>query len=173
MSVEVALPGRAGRIEELYARHAADAGRLAFLLTGDRELAEDLAQEAFVRCIGRLGGIRDPGAFPGYLRRAVVNLTRKHWRRSASERRAMAREYSQRSTRADDPHDPTDRDKIWTALHPLPVEQRAAIVLRYVEDLSESDAAAALGCPKGTLKSRVSRGLQALRVEIGGRDEPD
>jgi RNA polymerase sigma factor (sigma-70 family) len=69
------------RIAELYASHAPKVGRLAYLLTGDRELAEDLAQEAFVRLIGRLSAVRDDAAIAAYLRRSVVNLVRKHWRK--------------------------------------------------------------------------------------------
>ena len=63
-----------GGIEELYARHIGAGVRLAFLLTGDRAHAEDLAQEAFVRCVGRFRHLRQPDAFESYFRRAIVNL---------------------------------------------------------------------------------------------------
>jgi DNA-directed RNA polymerase specialized sigma24 family protein len=65
--------GEAGRIGELYQRHAPGAVRLAYLITGDGMLAEDLAHEAFVRLLGRFRDLRNPRAFPWYLRRTVVN----------------------------------------------------------------------------------------------------
>jgi RNA polymerase sigma-70 factor (sigma-E family) len=169
---DVALnPGRDGRIEMLYERHVRRVGRLAYLLTGDRQLAEDIAHEAFVRAIGRLSALRRPEAFGSYLRRAVINLARKHWSRSATEARYVRREGPREVTRSTELPDITTRDEIWRALQSLPHDQRAAIVLRFFEDLSERDAAAALGCPRGTLKSRVSRGLEGLRIEMRG--EPD
>ena len=69
------------KLEDLYLCHGPEALRLAYLLTGDRELAEDLAQEAFVRVARRLTGLRDAGAVRWYLRRTVVNLAHSHLRR--------------------------------------------------------------------------------------------
>src|SRR2546427_8888668 len=80
-----------GRLGELYLRHADDAVRLAYLLTGDRGLAEDLVQDAFVRLTGRLVHLRDPGAFDAYLRRTVVNLSNSHFRRKRVERNYLER----------------------------------------------------------------------------------
>src|SRR5438034_11204932 len=80
-----------GRLGELYLRHAHDAVRLAYLLTGDRALAEDLVQDAFVRLAGRLVHLRDPGAFDAYLRRTVVNLSHSHFRRRKVERAYLER----------------------------------------------------------------------------------
>src|SRR5207302_804336 len=68
------------RLGELYRRHAPDAARLGYLLTGDRVLAEDLVQEAFVRMFGRFRDLRNPDAFGAYLRKTVVNLSRSHFR---------------------------------------------------------------------------------------------
>src|SRR2546427_12537883 len=80
--------GRAGDrdLAELYRRHVPGAVRLAYLMTGDQVLAEDLAQEAFVRLTGRFAHIRNPDAFPAYLRRTVVNLVKNHYRRLGVER---------------------------------------------------------------------------------------
>ena len=80
------------RLGELYVRHASDAVRLAYLLTGDRALAEDLVQDAFVKLAGRLVHLRDPGAFEAYLQRTVVNLSRSHFRRRKVERAYVDRE---------------------------------------------------------------------------------
>src|SRR5437763_1650463 len=79
------------RLEDLYLRHAPDARRLAFLMTGDRSLAEDLTQEAFARMVGRLVHLRDREAFGAYLRQTVVNLCRMHFRRRQLERAYLGR----------------------------------------------------------------------------------
>src|SRR6059058_2058925 len=90
--VEHAEKVQGGRLGELYRRHAPDAVRLAYLLTGDRALAEDLAQEAFVRMFGRFRDLRNPDAFGAYLRKTVVNLSRSHFRRAKVERAYLERE---------------------------------------------------------------------------------
>ena len=165
MEVELAEPFETGRLADLYLRHGDDATRLAFLLTGDRALAEDLAQVAFVKLAGRLVHLRDPGAFDAYLRRTVVNLANSHFRRKRLERAYLRRERG--SARLDDsPPDPGPRDELWIAMKRLTPRQRAAIVLRYYEDLSEQRVAEILNCRPGTVKSLVSRGLAILRGEI-------
>ena len=149
-----------GRLAELYVAHAPAASRLAYLLTGDRALAEDLVHEAFVRMFGRFRDLREPEAFPRYLRRTVVNLARSHFRR-----RRVERSYLERHPRPAPTELPT-ADDMWERLQQLNARQRAAIVLRYYEDLSERETAEILGCAVGTVKSLVSRGLQELRVRI-------
>src|SRR5438552_12969086 len=83
--VDPSVVADSGRIGELYLRHADAAVRLAYLLTGDRALAEDLVQDAFVRLAGRLVHLRDPGAFDAYLRKTVVNLSHSYLRRKRVE----------------------------------------------------------------------------------------
>jgi RNA polymerase sigma-70 factor (sigma-E family) len=153
------------RITALYALHARKAGRLAYLLTGDPYLAEDLAQEAFVRLMGRLGSIRDEGAIASYLRRSIVNLAQKHWRKLGHERRFLNAECLSVVRSASLP-DVESRDAVWRALEGLPYRQRAAIVLRFYEDLSEKETARVLGWRIGTVKSSVSRGLERVRKEM-------
>lgn len=153
-----------GRLGELYEAHAPDAARLAYLLTGDRALAEDLVQEAFVRLFGRFRDVRHPEAFRAYLRTTVVNLARSHFRR-----RRVERAYLEREGRGPDPApepDPGSQEEMWLALQRLQPRQRAAVVLRYYEDLSEAQTAEVLGCAVGTVKSLVSRGLEQLRLEL-------
>ena len=154
----------AGRLGELYARHAPEAARLAYLLTGDRHTAEDLVQDAFVRVFGRFRDLRDPGSFPWYLRRTVVNQANSRLRRLRTEREYLER----RRVQPPPPSMPdvASRDEMWRALQRLPVRQRAAIVLRFYEDLSEADTAEVLRCRVGTVKSLVSRGLARLRTEV-------
>jgi RNA polymerase sigma-70 factor (sigma-E family) len=154
-----------GRLANLYARHAAEAIRLAYMMTGDRPLAEDLVQDAFVKLAGRLAHLRDPDAFDAYLRRTIVNLANSSFRRRRIERTYLARTAAEPAAVAD-PHDPGRRDELWTGLQRLPVRQRTVIVLRIYEDLPERRVAEILGCRPGTVRSLLSRGLAQLRIQV-------
>jgi RNA polymerase sigma-70 factor (sigma-E family) len=162
----VPAEGVGGRLGALFLRHGDGAVRLAYLLTGDRSLAEDLVQDAFVKLAGRLAHLRDPEAFDAYLRRTVVNLANSHWRRKRLERAYLERQRGRARPVPTEP-DLGSRDALWRALQKLSERQRAAIVLRYYEDLSEQQVADILGCRQGTVKSLVSRGLDVLRGEVG------
>lgn len=153
-----------GALAALYARHAPEALRLAYLLTGDRELAEDLVQDAFVRLAGRLLHVRDPGGFHAYLRTTMVNLTRSHFRRAGVERRYAERQPPIAPVRGPDV---ADREELRSALMALPIRQRTAVVLRYYEDLSESQTAELMRCRPAAVKSLVARGMESLRKTTG------
>lgn len=154
------------RLERLYSENMAAAVRLAYLMTGDQQQARDIAQDAFVKVAGRFHGLRNPDAFPAYLRTTVVNLSRGHLRRLRTQRAYLARQPA-RETPAPTP-DVETRDEMWSALQRLPVRQRAALVLRYYDDLSERQIADALGSSESAVKSLLSRGLQQLRAEMRG-----
>jgi RNA polymerase sigma-70 factor (sigma-E family) len=159
-----------GRLAELYRLHIDQAFRLAYLLTADRELARDLAQDAFVRLTGRLLHLRRPGDFQAYLRTTVVNLANSHFRRRRVERGYLRRQSELRQLRGDD-RDLEVKDQLQRALLALPVRQRTAIVLRFYEDLSETQTAELMRCRTGTVRSLVSRGMQTLRTDLkGARD---
>jgi RNA polymerase sigma-70 factor (sigma-E family) len=155
---------REDKLDELYRAFAPDAVRLAYLLTGDAGLAEDLAQDAFVRVLGRFRDLRNPESFWWYLRKTVVNLSRSYFRRRRIERAFLERERK----RFDQPRpfDPDERRTMQEALLQLRPEQRAAVVLRYFEDLTEAQTAEVLGWPVGTVKSTVSRAMDRLRKEL-------
>lgn len=153
----------AERITALYRQHMPAATRLAYLLTGNHALAEDVAQDAFLRASGRLFALRDETAFGAYLNRAVVNTARNNARRRRLERSHLTREQTRVSDRLDPP-DIETRGVMWAALLTLPERQRAALVLRFYLDLSEAHTAELLRCRPGTVKSAVSRGLAALRA---------
>jgi RNA polymerase sigma-70 factor (sigma-E family) len=166
---EGAATATGGRLEDLYLRYADGAARLAYLLTGDRQVAEDIVQDAFVKLAGRLAHLRDPGAFDAYLRRTVVNLSRSYWRRKKVERAYLKREQGAiGSEPVAGGSSLEDRELLWHAMAGLTERQRAAIVLRFYEDLSEERTAELLNCRPGTVKSLVSRGLETLRAEIRG-----
>src|SRR5439155_1596177 len=160
----------AGRLADLSVRHLASARRLAYLVTGDRGLAEDLVQDAFLRMFGRFQDLRDPGAFEAYLRRTVVNLSRKHFRRRRVERAYVERQAGSLGVEASD-RDVAGEQALRRALLALPLRQRTAIVLRFYEDLSERQTADLLRCRPGTVKSLVSRGMEALRSSIDSEGE--
>lgn len=160
----------AGGLDELYARHIGDGVRLAFLLTGDRPQAEDLAQEAFVRCVGRFRHLRRPDAFAAYLRRTIVNLHTSGLRRRRLERDWLSREGPAATRRVTSQPDVGARLDLWEALRRLPARQRAALVLRYYEDLSERETSEVLGCSVAAVKSLVARGGETLRELVRGEE---
>ena len=168
MPPEMARQGalEASSLGELYVRHAPDGIRLAFLLTGDRALAEDLVQDAFAHLVGRLRHLRDPGAFAPYLRRTIVNLATSHFRHRGVERAYLERIAAAPTT---EPAAPEELDEtMHDALLRLPERQRAALVLRFYEDLSDVQTAEVLRCSSGTVRSLVSRAMKTLRTELEG-----
>jgi len=152
----------AGNLTDLYVRNAPGAIRLAYLLTGDQALAEDLVQDAFVRVVGRLAHLRSPDAFDAYLRRSIVNLSKNHFRHRAVERAYLARENRETDTGSVETAIVT-HESMRQALLQLPERQRVALVLRFYEDLPDGQIAEILRCRPGTARSLISRGVQALR----------
>jgi RNA polymerase sigma-70 factor (sigma-E family) len=135
-----------------YATHYVRSVRIAVLLVDSRAVAEELAQDAFVEVLQAWGRIDEPAA---YLRVSLVNRCRSWGRRRRLEKHQQV----------DDRVGP-DQDTalaIRAALRRLTSRQRAAIVLRYYEDLTEADTARVLGCRPGTAKSLVSRGLASMK----------
>jgi len=135
--------------------------RLAFGLTGDRWLAEDIAQTALARAYvawRRVSRADDPDA---YLRRILVNASHRRFRRhQVTEQPGDPPE-----TPVDGPADLVgERAALLAALRQLPPRQRAVVVLRYWEDLTDAQIAAALGCSAGTVRSQLSRALAKLRT---------
>ena len=157
----------ANGLADLYERHAPAAGRLAYLLTGDRALAEDLVQEAFVRVVGRFRHLRVPDAFEAYLRRTIVNLHTSYLRRRRLERAYLEREHAAARPGPTVMPDVGVREELWRALLALPARQRVAVVLRYYEDLSERETADALRCSVAAVKSLSARAMETLRARIG------
>ncbi|SOC49225.1 RNA polymerase sigma-70 factor, sigma-E family [Blastococcus aggregatus] len=135
--------------------------RVAFLLTGDRGLAEDLLQTALLKTSRRWSRIADRQAAYPYVRRVLVT-TSASWRR----RRRVGEVLTDRLPEPATAGGAAAPGRAVAALEALPPRMRAVIVLRYYEDLSEADTAAALGCSVGSVKSQASRGLARLRVDL-------
>jgi len=137
--------------------------RLGYLLTGDWAEAEDLAQEAMVRTYRAWGRITErerPGA---YARSVLVNRRRSLLRRSA----VAAKHAEMLRSPEYQPNLGEESMVLWQAIRSLPQRQRAAIVLRFYEDMPEADVAAVLEMPVGTVKSLVHRGIAKLRENLG------
>lgn len=145
-------------VAHLYASHRDRLRRVAYLMTGQREAAEEIVHEAFARVHRRWASIDLPAA---YLRTAVVNLC-LNWRRHA----AIERERTPRPRQIDDVVSPPEIDETWDALARLPHDQRVAVVLRYYEDLSVDAIAQVMDCPAATVRTRIHRGISKLRQEM-------
>jgi len=138
--------------------------RVGFLLTGDWDQAEELAQEAMARTFAAWSRVRGYDRPAAYARKVLVNRHRSLLRRAVVEARHAL------TSRPQHWHEPDfggDDLVLWQALQRLPARQRMAIVLRYYLDLPEADVARLLGVPVGTVKSLVHRGLARLREQLG------
>ncbi|WP_406719514.1 SigE family RNA polymerase sigma factor [Streptomyces althioticus] len=145
--------------------------RTARSLTGNPSDAEDLLQTALAKTYVAWERIEDHRALDGYVRRALVNTRTSQWRkRKVDEFACDELPEPDPLPAADDPAEQQAlRDAMWRAVMRLPARQRAMVVLRYYEDLSEAQTAEVLGVSVGTVKSAVSRALGKLRedAELG------
>jgi len=159
--------GRDGSAEvsELFGAHHRRLVGLASLLVDDRQVAEDVVQEAFAALYRHWGRLRDQNAAVAYLNRAVVNGSRDVLRRGRRAERATLRlvprpEALQSAEQGVVAHQEADR--LWGAITALPMRQREALVLRYYLDQTEAEIAETLGISRGSVKQHASRGLAAL-----------
>src|SRR6266702_6867597 len=135
--------------------------RLAYVLTGDQGHAEDVAQTAFARAYASWPKVRRTDNPEAYVRRIVVNENRNRYRKHRVAERLTDSPPERGAADATRQYD--ERSALVAALQRLGPRQRAVIVLRYWLDLTEAEAAAALNCSAGTVKSQTSRALAALR----------
>lgn len=160
----------AAEFHGFFERHYAELARLAHLLTGEADAADDLAADALVALWRRWDRVRDAEHPAAYARGVVANLARSRIRSAMRERRRIAIFWSQRSERVEGPDVPAVLD-LREALQRLPFRKRACVVLRHAFDLSERDTAQALGISVGTVKSQTSRGVAELeRLLAAPRD---
>jgi RNA polymerase sigma-70 factor (sigma-E family) len=154
-------------LSDLYRAEYANLVRLACLLVDQREVAEEIVQEAFVKLDRSWERVADPAARPAYLRSIVMNLARSGLRRrmvarkhrpapmpdaAAAEHHAVLRE---------------DQREVIAAIGTLPTRQRQCLVLRFYEDLTEVQIAEALGISQGSVKTHLHRAMQAMTNRLG------
>jgi RNA polymerase sigma-70 factor (sigma-E family) len=147
--------------DEFVTHHGPELLRLAYMLSGSREQAEDLVQNALVKTYRKWDSVASADRPIAYVRTIVVREHLSWWRRLSNHEIPSAI-----------PEDVTDvfpdaeiaeTDAMWRLLANLPRRQRAVLALRYYEDLSDADIAQLLGCSTGTVRSNASRGLATLR----------
>ncbi|MEV5595493.1 SigE family RNA polymerase sigma factor [Streptomyces sp. NPDC052496] len=149
-----------------FERHHAELARLAHLLTGETDAADDLAADALLALWHRWDRVRAAEHPVAYARGVVANMARGRIRSTVRERRRIALFWSQRPERSDGPDVAAVVD-VRQALERLPFRKRACVVLRHAFDLSERDTALALGISVGTVKSQTSRGMAELQRHLG------
>ena len=165
--------GELDAYEEIVRRHQAIAFRTAWVITRSAADAEEAAQDAFVKAHAALPRFREGSPFRPWLLAIVANEARNRVRGAGRHVRIAQRVVEER--RPDDAVpspgaallDSEQRDRLLAAIERLPQPAREAIACRYLLDLSEEETAAALDCPHGTVKSRISRALDRLRSELG------
>lgn len=139
--------------------------RTAYLVIGDYQLAEDLLQESLVKVYVAWPRLHDPGKAEAYTRRVIVT-TAISWRRRRSFHEPPTADVPE-TVVLDETEGVTGHDELWSELRLLPPRQRAAVVLRFCEDLSEAQTAELMGCAVGTVKRHVSVALGKLRAHLG------
>lgn len=148
-------------LQRAFERHYVRLVRFCVLLSASQHLGEDLAQEAFVRAARKVPLIPDPDQ-QKYLRVTALNAWRNGLRRRRLERQHVYRADQEIPvTLAVEVH-----DALWRAIVGLPPRQRAVVVLRYYEDLSERETARVLGCSVGTVKSQASKAIRKLKEAL-------
>ncbi|MFH8470107.1 SigE family RNA polymerase sigma factor [Streptomyces sp. NPDC017991] len=156
---------------DFFERHYSELARLAHLLTGESDAADDLAADALLALWHRWDRVRAADHPVAYARGVVANMARSRIRSAVRERRRITLFWSQREDRTENPDVPGMVD-VQEALRRLPFRKRACVVLRHSFDLSEKDTALALGVSVGTVKSQTSKGMAELQRLLGSQDAP-
>jgi RNA polymerase sigma-70 factor (ECF subfamily) len=166
--VRAAQRGSEEAVEELFARHWSAAYRAALLVTGDRAAAEDIAQEAFLAALRALPRFDLRRPLRPWLHRIVINRA-IDWSRARALRQEVGADAARDAGAPDAASPGALGDDVEAALMRLGPDQRAVIILRYVLDLTPGEIAEALGLPRGTVNSRLRRGLDALGASVEDR----
>jgi RNA polymerase sigma-70 factor (sigma-E family) len=147
--------------------------RFAYAVVGEREAAEDAVQTSLARAYERWPRISRVDDLPAYVRRMILNAHVSWWRRIPRRERSVDGFGMIDLTGPDVGEQVTRSELIWECCKDLPPRQRAAIVLRFYEDLTYAQIAAVLGCAEATARSHVHRGLVALRLAIEDEEDRD
>jgi RNA polymerase sigma-70 factor (sigma-E family) len=166
----VRQPSDVAAYSEFVAARSGSLFRTACLVIGDHQLAQDLLQESLVRVYVAWPRLRDVTKAEAYTRRVIVT-TAISWRRRRSFHERPT-EHSAEVAGADAFDAVVGRDELWGELRRLPPRQRAAVVLRFCEDLSETQTAQLMGCSVGTVKKQVFLALRKLRTHLDAELAP-
>lgn len=158
---------RARDISELFDREYKSLHRLAYVFVADAAVAEEIVMEAFVKVFSGWNRFRSVERKSAYLKQMVVNGCRSRLRRRGIEQRVNEAAHRDLAghVRLESDHSDLQLD-LWDAVRRLPDRQRTAVVLRYLEDLSEAEIAHVLDCSVGTVKSQLSRARRKLEVAL-------
>lgn len=174
LDLGVAAPTMAGAeidvdrlVVRLFEQEGQSLVRLARIFVDDRNAAEDLVQEAFIRLARSAHRIKDEAKAAPYLRSIVLNLARDNNRRGLVSLRHHLPTDDRRASTEDEIELREDQQQVIDALRDLPHRQRNALVLRYYEELGIDDIAAAMGISRNSVKTHLKRGLAALEQRLG------
>lgn len=160
-------------VVRLFREHASSLVRLVRLFVDDRNAAEDLVQEAFIRLSRSAHRIEDPDRAAAYLRSIVLNLARDHNRRGLVSLRHHLPFDDDEASLEDEVVLREDQQRVIEALRTLPHRQRDCVVLRYYFDLGIADIAATIGVSPNSVKTHLRRGMAALERRLGAEHAPD
>ncbi|HWL36195.1 MAG TPA: SigE family RNA polymerase sigma factor [Frankiaceae bacterium] len=152
-----------GSLDDLYTQSYRRLVAQLHAVTGNRQEAEDVVQEAFMRAMGRWDDVRTYDAPEAWLRTVALNLARSRWRRAVRGAAALVKH----GVPHEEPELSPDHVALMTAMKGLPEAQREALVLHHFVGLSVDEVAASVGAPSGTIKARLSRGRTALAGKLG------
>jgi RNA polymerase sigma-70 factor, ECF subfamily len=154
--------------DELFLAERDGVVALVYVLAGSQAVAEDLAQEAFLRLHLHWSRVSQYDRPEQWLRRVAVNLAVTGWRRRATESRALARLDGHRTVVVEPIH--AADAALWAAVRTLPRRQAQAVALHYVTDMSVADVARALGCSEGTIQTHLFRARRTLADIVERRE---
>jgi len=161
--IALAISGDDNAFEELVRRRQGSVRRLLRQLSGDWAIADDFAQEAFIRAWQKLRTLRTPGAFGSWLRKIAVNVFLQHIRRKGPEMADTSEQASGTNVNDRNPSIRMDLEKALSLLRPV---ERLCVILSYSERMSHGEISEATGLPPGTVKSHISRGTVRLRQTL-------
>lgn len=156
--------------DEWVAQRGAALLRFAYLLTRDHARAEEAVQDALIAAYSRWARIcrgQDPEA---YVRRSIVNADISRWRRFL-RRETPTADLTPSGSGPDHAETQAEQDAVWTLCATLPTKQRAAVILRYYEDLPDAEIADILDCSPATVRSQIHRALATLRTTLTTAEE--
>ena len=155
------MSSRSEEFREFVRDRASPLHQSAYLLCGDWHIAHDLVQETLVKAYRHWPRVQQADSPDAYVRGILLNEARDRWRRR--EKAVSVAHFTAEPAVPDATDDIARRDRLLQALLELPLQQRATVVLRYLEGMTQGETAELLGCSEGTVKSQSSRALTTLR----------